>query len=326
MSLSVKYLGLDLKNPIIIGSSGLTGSVDRIVKLEKNGAGAIVLKSLFEEQILMDMGRSENQDYHYHPEAHDYARYYTKEKNTSDYLNLIKEAKESVNIPVIASINCVSNYEWSSFAKKIESAGADALEINVSMLPSDIKVNSTENEKKYFDIISEVRKNIKIPIALKMSSYSAGLAQLIQKLSWTKNIDAFVLFNRYYSPDIDLDKMKIVSSNVLSSPAEISVSLRWIALLSNNIKLPLVATTGIHDSEGVVKQILAGAQAVQIVSTIYKNGNKYIGEIITGLENWMNKNNYSSLADFRGLLSYDKAKDAASFERIQFMKYYSNIN
>ena len=326
MSLSVKYLGLDLKNPIIIGSSGLTGSVDKIVKLEKNGAGAVVLKSLFEEQILMDMGRSENQDYHYHTEAHDYARYYTKEKSTNDYLNLIKEAKESVNIPVIASINCVSNYEWSSFAKKIESAGADALEINVSMLPSDINVNSTENEKKYFDIISEVRKNIKIPIALKMSSYSAGLAQLIQKLSWTKNIDAFVLFNRYYSPDIDLDKMKIVSSNVLSSPAEISVSLRWIALLSNNIKLPLIATTGIHDSEGVVKQILAGAQAVQIVSTIYKNGNKYIDEIITGLENWMNKNNYSSLADFRGLLSYDKAKDAASFERIQFMKYYSNIN
>ena len=326
MSLSVNYLGLDLKNPIIIGSSGLTNSVEKIINLEKFGAGAVVLKSLFEEQILMEMGEIENQNYHYYPEAHDYVRYYTKEKSTSDYLNLIKEAKESVNIPVIASINCVSNYEWNSFAKKIESAGADALEINVSILPSDISVNSTENEKKYFDIISEVRKNIKILIALKMSSYSAGLAQLIQKLSWTKDIDAFVLFNRYYSPDIDLDKMKIVSSNILSSPAEISVSLRWIALLSNKIELPLIATTGIHDSEGVVKQILAGAQAVQIVSTVYKNGNKYIGEIITGLENWMNKNKYSSLADFRGLLSYDKAKDAASFERVQFMKYYSNIN
>lgn len=326
MSLFVNYLGLDLKNPIIIGSSGLTNSVEKIINLEKFGAGAVVLKSLFEEQILMEMGEIENQDWHDYPEAHDYARYYTKEKSTSDYLNLIKGAKESVNIPVIASINCVSNYEWSSFAKKIESAGADALEINVSILPSDISANSTENEKKYFDIISEVRKNIKIPIALKMSSYSAGLAQLIQKLSWTKNTDAFVLFNRYYSPDIDLDKMKIVSTNMLSSPAEISVSLRWIALLSNKIKLPLIATTGIHDSEGVVKQILAGAQAVQIVSTIYKNGNKCIGEIITGLENWMNKNNYNSLADFRGLLSYDKTKDSASFERVQFMKYYSNIN
>ncbi len=326
MNLSVKYLGLDLKNPIIIGSSGLTNSVEKIINLEKSGAGAVVLKSLFEEQILMEMGEIENQDWHDYPEAHDYVRYYTKEKSTSDYLNLLERAKESVIIPVIASINCVSYHEWSSFAKKIESSGADALEINVSMLPSDIKVNSTENEKKYFDIISEVRKNIKIPIVLKMSSYSAGLAQLIQKLSWTKNIDAFVLFNRYYSPDIDLDKMKIVSSNILSSPAEISVSLRWIALLSNIIKLPLIASTGIHDSAGVIKQILAGAQAVQIVSTVYKNGNQYIGEIITGLKNWMNKNNYSSLVDFRGLLSYDKAKDAASFERIQFMKYFSNIN
>ena len=326
MSLSVKYLGLNLRNPIIIGSSGLTSSVEKIINLEKFGAGAVVLKSLFEEQILMEMGEIENQDYHDHPEAHDYTRYYTKEKSTSDYLNLIKEAKESVNIPVIASINCVDSKEWSSFSKKIESAGADALEINVSMLPSDINVNSTENEKKYFNIISEVRKNIKIPIALKMSSYSAGLAHLIQKLSWTKNTDAFVLFNRYYNPDINLDKMKIVSSTILSSPAEMSVSLRWIALLSNKIKLPLIASTGVHDSEGVVKQILAGAQAVQIVSTVYKNGNKYIGEIITGLENWINKNNYSSLADFRGLLSYDKAKDAASFERVQFMKYYSNNN
>jgi len=183
MSLSVKYLGLDMKNPIIIGSSGLTNSVEKIKNLEKSGAGAVVLKSLFEEQILMEMGRSENQDYHGYPEAHDYARYYTKEKSICDYLNLLEEAKGSVNIPVIASINCVDSKEWSSFAKKIESSGADALEINVSMLPSDIKASSIDNENKYFDIISEVRKNIKIPIALKMSSYSAGLAQLIQKLS-----------------------------------------------------------------------------------------------------------------------------------------------
>ncbi|MCD4792845.1 MAG: dihydroorotate dehydrogenase-like protein [Bacteroidales bacterium] len=325
MDLSVKYLGLDLKNPIIIGSSGLSDSAKKIINLENAGAGAVVIKSLFEEQILAEMGKSQNLDYHDYPEAHDYARYYTKEKNTNDYLDLIKGAKKSVEIPVIASINCVNSKEWTSFAKKIETAGADALEINVSMLPSNIELNSNENEQKYFDIISEVRKSIKIPIALKMSSYSAGLAQLIQKLSWTKNTDAFVLFNRYYSPDIDLHKMKIVSSNVFSTPEEISVSLRWIALLSNKIQLPLIATTGIHNSEGVVKQILAGAQAVQIVSTVYKNGNEYIGEIIRGLEDWMNKNNHKTLSDFRGLLSYDKAKGGAAFERVQFMKYFSDI-
>jgi dihydroorotate dehydrogenase (fumarate) len=325
MDLSVKYLGLNLKNPIIIGSSGLTDSVEKIKNLEKFGAAAVVLKSLFEEQILMEMGKSENQDYHDYPEAHDYARYYTKEKSTSDYINLIRDAKAAVNIPVIASINCTDNKEWIAFSKKIENAGADALEINVSMLPSDINLSSVENEKKYFDIISDVRKNIKIPIALKMSKYSAGLAQLIQKLSWTKNLDAFVLFNRYYNPDIDLVKMKIISSNILSTPEEISTSLRWIALLSNKIQLPLVATTGIHDSEGVIKQILAGAQAVEIVSTIMKMKADYIPKIISGIKNWMNKNNYSSLSDYRGIMSYNESKDTAAFERVQFMKYYSNI-
>ena len=325
MDLSVKYMGLELKNPIIIGSSGLTDSVEKIKKLAASGTGAVVLKSLFEEQILMEMDKSENQDYSDYPEAHDYARYYTKEKSTSDYLDLIKGSKDSVDIPVIASVNCVTANEWVSFATKIEDAGADALEINVSMLPSDVNLSSADNEKKYFDIISEVRKNIKIPIALKMSHYSAGLAQLIQKLSWTKDLDSFVLFNRYYSPDIDLNKMEIKSSNVFSSPNEITVSLRWIALLSHKIKLPLVATTGIYDSEGVVKQILAGAHAVQIVSTIYKNKDKYINEIIKGLEDWMKQNNYNSLADFRGQLSYEKSKDGAAFERIQFMKYYSHI-
>ena len=325
-NLKTTFMGLELKNPVIVGSSGLTDSVEKIIKLEKFGIGAVVLKSLFEEQILMEMGESGNQNFYDYPEAHDYARYYTKERSLNDYLNLIINAKKSVSIPVIASVNCVSSKEWVSFSKDIENAGADALEINVSMLPSDINHSSTENEKIYFDIISEVRKNIKIPIALKMSSYSAGLAQLIQKLSWTKNIDAFVLFNRYYSPDIDINKMKITSSNIFSFPEEISTSLRWIALLSNKIKLPLVASTGIHDSEGVIKQILAGAQAVQVVSTIYKNKEKYIAEIINGIENWMNKNNYNSLDDFRGLLSYEKAKNAASFERVQFMKYYSNHN
>jgi len=325
-NLKTTFMGLELKNPVIVGSSGLTDSVEKIIKLEKFGIGAVVLKSLFEEQILMEMGESGNQNFYDYPEAHDYARYYTKERSLNDYLNLIKDAKKSVSIPVIASVNCVSSKEWVSFSKDIENAGADALEINVSMLPSDINHSSTENEKIYFDIISEVRKNIKIPIALKMSSYSAGLAQLIQKLSWTKNLDAFVLFNRYYSPDIDINKMKITSSNIFSSTDEISTSLRWIALLSNKIKLPLVASTGIHDSEGAIKQILAGAQAVQVVSTIYKNKEKYITEIINGIENWMNKNNYNSLDDFRGLLSYEKAKNSASFERVQFMKYYSNHN
>lgn len=325
-NLKTNFMGLELKNPVIIGSSGLTNSVEKIIKLEKFGIGAVVLKSLFEEQILMEMGKSENQDYHDYPEAHDYTRYYTKEKSINDYLNLIKDAKESVNIPVIASINCISSYEWSSFAKNIENAGADAIELNISLLPSNFELSGSENEKIYFDIIEKVKQNVNIPIALKMSYYSAGLANLIQKLSWTQQLDAFVLFNRFYNPDIDINKKEIISSSVLSTPRDIFTSLRWIALLSDTIELPLIATTGIHDGEGVIKQILAGAQAVQIVSSIYKSGNSYISVILEEIIKWMNKNNYSKLADFRGLLNQKKSDNSSNYERIQFMKYFSDKN
>lgn len=325
IDLKTKFMGLELKNPIIIGSSGLTNSVEKIKNLAKNDAGAIVLKSIFEEQIIMEMEQAGDQNQFDYPEAYDYARHYTKEKSTADYLDLISDSKKAVDIPIIASVNCVNNEEWSSFAKKTEAAGADAIEINVSMLPSDFKFDSTQNEQKYFDIASQVRKEVKIPIALKMSNYSAGLAHLIQKLSWTKNIDAFVLFNRYYSPDIDLENMKIVSSNVFSSQEEISTSLRWIALLSKEIQLPLVASTGIHDSNDVIKQILSGAQVVQIVSTIYQNGERRIGKIIEGLEGWMKNKNYTSLDDFRGTMCNQNTHNAAAYERVQFMKYFSNM-
>jgi len=324
IDLKTTFIGLQLKNPIIIGSSGLTNSVEKIIQLEEDGAGAVVLKSLFEEQILVEMHTSKNDDHYDYPEAHDYASHYRRERSINEYLELIQKSKASVTIPIIASVNCINGYEWSSFAEKIEKAGADALEINISLLPSDINVSSSENEQKYFDIIENVKKHINIPIILKMSRYSSGLAQLVQKLSWTKNVDAFVLFNRYYSPDIDLEKMKIVSSNVFSSPEENSGTLRWIALLSDKIQLPLVASTGIHDSEAFIKQLLAGAQAVQIVSTIYKNGNKRISEILDGIESWMEKNDYSSINDFRGKLNFADNKDTKFFERVQFMKYYNN--
>jgi dihydroorotate dehydrogenase (fumarate) len=326
MDLSVRYLGLDLKNPIIIGSSGLTNSVKKIQKLEKNGAAAVVLKSLFEEQILMEYHQITSQNQNVYPEFQDYVKYYTEEENLGKYLALIKNAKETVDIPIIASINCVSSAEWISFAKKIESAGADAIELNISLLPSNFELSGSENEKVYFDIIEKVKQNISIPIALKMSYYSAGLANLIQKLSWTQQLDAFVLFNRFYNPDIDINKKEIISSSVLSTPKDIFTSLRWIALLSDTIELPLIATTGIMDGEGVIKQILAGAQAVQIVSSIYKNGNSYITTILEEIKSWMKQNNYTNLADFRGLLNQKKSDNSSNYERVQFMKYFSDKN
>lgn len=324
--LSTTYLGLDLKNPLIVGSCGFTNSVEKIGKLAESGAGAIVLKSLFEEQILADLSanlESYSTDY---PGATDYVREYTRGNEVDTYLKLIAGAKKKVDIPVIASVNCVSSKEWTSFAKSVENEGADAIELNVSLLPSNPKVTSEQNEQQYVDIVSAVSEMVSIPVALKMSHYSASLANLIQKLSWTDKIAGFVLFNRFYSPDIDINKMVVKSSELLSSPAEGTLPLRWIALLSGIVEKDLVASTGVHDSEGVVKQLLAGATAVQVVSTIYKNGMGQLGTILEGLESWMDEKSYNTLKDFRGQLSFDKVEDPAVYERTQFMKYYGGMS
>ncbi len=325
MDLTTNYIGLKLKNPIIIGSSGLTESVEKIKDLADNNAGAVVLKSLFEEQIMAEVSQNIYDDQSGYTDAYEYISEYTKEHNIDKYLNLIKKSKEAIDIPVIASINCISDHEWISFAKKFEDAGADALEINVSMLPTDDNRSSEENENIYFDIIEKVRKEVNIPISLKMSHYSAGLANLIKRICWTKNVNGIVLFNRYYSPDIDIVNFKITATNILSTPEEISTSLRWIALLSDKVECDLVASTGVHNGEGIIKQTLAGATAVQIVSAIYKHGPEHISTILKDTENWMEKNNFSTLDDFRGKMSYEKIDNPAAFERVQFMKYFAGI-
>ncbi len=325
MDLSVNYMGLKLKNPIIVGSSGLTNSVEKIRDLERQGAGAVVLKSLFEEQILMEQEKANDQNDFDYPEAMDYMKAYAEEYTYADFIKLIRGAKAAVDIPVIASVNCVSMGKWTDFAKKIEEAGADALEINISLLPSDIYKTSAQNEKTYFDIIEAVRKQIDIPIALKMSHYSAGLAHLVRQLSFTKMVDAFVLFNRYYAPDINIDDYSITSAGVLSRPENISDSLRWVALLSGKIKTPIAASTGVHEGEDVIKQILAGATAVQVVSTLYKHGITHLPKMLKDIENWMTEKEYSELEDFRGEISYERFDEPQAFERIQFMKYFGGF-
>ena len=323
--LSTKYMGLNLKNPIIIGSSELTNSVNKIKALADSNAGAIVLKSFFEEQIMAEVSQNIYKDQSGYTDAYEYIREYTKEHNIDKYLDLIREAKKSVDIPIIASINCISDNEWISYAKKFEEAGADALELNIAILPSDFNVKSEDNEKKYFSITEKVKSQVNIPVSLKMSYFSAGLANLIQQLSYSGNVDSFVLFNRYYMPDVDIDKLKVTTSSTLSSPSEISTSLRWIALLSESITKDLVASTGVHDGNAVVKQILAGASAVQIVSAFYKKGPQYINTILKDIEEWMDKKGFANIEDFKGKLSYDKAKNPAVFERTQFMRYYDNV-
>ena len=318
-------MGLDLKNPLIVGSSGLTNSVNKVKELEKFGAGAVVLKSLFEEQIIFEADAAGKDNSYEYPEALDYIKSYAKDESINTYLKLIEDCKKETNIPIIASVNCVSGGAWLDFAKKMEKAGADAIELNVSLIPTDVEKTSIENEKIYFDIVEEAKKVINIPLALKMSHYSAGLSNLIQKLSWTKQVDAFVLFNRYYNPDIDVNTMKLTSSGVFSTPGDIANSLRWVAILSDKIQTNISASTGVHSGNDMVKQILAGADSVQVVSAIYKHGAAYVKTILEELEAWMSKNNYKSIEDYKGKVSYKNISNSVAFERIQFMKYFGGI-
>lgn len=324
--LSTKYMGLSLKNPIIAGSSGLTNSVENIIELEKNGVAAVVLKSLFEEQIKFESGKavSESPMGQYYSEAEDYIQNYSRENKIDGYLRLIREAKENVSIPIIASINCVTSSEWMSFARKIQDAGADALELNIFILPSDPYQSGEENEKVYFDIVNKIRKQVDIPVAIKISYYFSGLAKTALKLSWT-GIDGMVLFNRFFSPDIDIENFRVIATNVFSKPEELAISLRWVAMLSDRLHCDVAASTGIHDGKAIIKQLLAGAKAVQLSSVFYKEGFGLINGMLDEIKTWMEAHGLKKTEDFIGRMSVKKAENPAAFERVQFMKHFSGI-
>jgi dihydroorotate dehydrogenase (fumarate) len=345
VDLSCKYLGLQLRNPVIVGSSGLTSSVEKLKTIALMGAGAVVLKSIFEEQIKFEADKfmqSDNAEMKswqeafqgivsktefYYDEALEYLTSYAKEHTLNQYLSLISDAKKAIDIPVIASINCSTQYDWQYFAKRIQEAGSDALELNVYLLPSDFEKNGDENEKVYFDIIQEVRKFVTIPVSLKIGYYFSSLAQTTLKLSET-GIAGLTLFNRPYNPDIDISNLQINSSNMFSNDTEYSHTLRWVALLSGKLKCDIAASTGIHNHETVIKQLLAGADAVHLVSVFYKHHLHHfdiLPEIIKGLESWMIQHNYNSISDFKGLLSRKNVHNPASYERVQFLRLFSNI-
>ncbi|KPL16373.1 MAG: diguanylate cyclase [Bacteroides sp. SM1_62] len=324
-NLTVSYLGLTLKNPIIVGSSGLTDKSASIRSLERNGAAAVVLKSLFEEEIILEkeamLSRMQSGGFLY-PETVDYYRYEDAPKETTaDYLDLVRETKNQVSIPVLASINCMTAQQWTWFPKEIENAGADGLELNLFILPSDLNRSAEENEKVYFDIVQEVCSKVDIPVSLKISYYFSNLATMITRLGST-GIKGLVLFNRFYSPDIDIDNLQITSGSVLSTPGDLALSLRWIAIMAERVDCDLAASTGIHDGPAVIKQLLAGANAVQVVSAIYKHGGEKITEMLHQLETWMDKHDFASIDQFRGKMSQASTDNPAAFERVQFMKYF----
>ena len=323
IDLSTEYMGLKLRNPIIAASSGLTDSVKKVENLEKNGVGAVVLKSLFEEQIRMEIDSlGMNNKFNSYAESENYVAYYTRQHNVSEYLKLIEESKAAVDIPIIASINCYSIGEWVEFAQKIEDAGADGIELNIFIIPGDTQLKSEEVENKYFDIIQSVQKNTKLPIAVKLSSYFSGMGEILTRISNT-GVKGMVLFNRFYSPDVDLDNEKIVSSRIFSLPEENAMSIRWIGMLSNKVACDMAASTGITSGNDVLKNILVGAKAVQIASTLYKNSVNHVSLMLQQMENWMQQKKYSSIQEIIGKLNYSKS-NLEIYERAQFMKYYSS--
>jgi len=324
IDLSTTFAGLKMKSPIIVSSSGLSSSLERIKKMAAAGAGAVVMKSLFEEQIMHEAtNMSVESDY---PEADDYIRTYARENSLDSYLSFISSAKEAVDIPVIASINCVSGNEWIDFAEKIEEAGADALELNIYFLPIDKEKDPREYEKAYLELVSKVKKLISLPIIVKLGNGFSNITWMVNQL-YIRGVAAVVLFNRFYAPDINTDDLTFGSSEVLSSPAEIRNSLRWVGIVSSQVgQLDLAASTGVHSGMAVIKQILAGATAVQVCSVLYRNGVDYIKEMITEMKKWMDKNQFESAAEFRGRMNYSSLKDPSVYERAQFMKYFSSMH
>jgi dihydroorotate dehydrogenase (fumarate) len=324
MDLSTTYLGLPLKNPVIVGSSGLTDTPEKIKEWEKNGAGAVVLKSLFEEEIIFEYEEvlKEVQNTGYNMEQFDYYDFVLKKKKLDAYLALIEEAKKAVSIPVIASVNCVYSHEWTAFADKIQDAGADAIELNMFFLPSDMNRTSQEMEERYLKVINTLTARVSIPVSVKISYHFSSLGQMIKTISDT-GVSGMVLFNRFFNPDIDIERQEIKPSFVFSAPSDIAMPLRWIALMYQRVNCDLAASTGVHDGDAVIKQILAGARAVQVVSALYKNRSGTIPAMLDRLTGWMGDKGYETLCDFRGKLSHVKADDPAVLERVQFMKYYA---
>ncbi|TLX72255.1 dihydroorotate dehydrogenase-like protein [Labilibacter sediminis] len=323
--LSTSYMGLKLKSPLIASSSGLTNSLQDIIELEKHGVGAVILKSLFEEEIVTEMEhqlhKMHSENYLY-PETMEFYESDDVEDTLTNYLKLINSCKQEINIPIIASINCISAHNWPYFAKSLEDAGADALELNISILPSDPDLTSNESEKAYFEIIKAVKQEVSIPVSIKISNYFSNLAGMLKRFA-NAGVDGIVLFNRFYSPDIDIDTFDIVPAPIFSSPDDYILPLRWISIMSDRVDCDLSASTGVHDGTTLIKMILAGASSVQVASTLYKNGYAHIQIMLKELEVWMNNKDFSNIAQVKGMLSQSKSINPAGYLRVQFMKHFA---
>ena len=323
VDLSTTYMGLKLKNPIVPSASPLSRKIDMIKKLEDAGAAAVVVYSLFEEQVKFEAAELEHylefgtykyaESLTYFPDLGQY------NLGAEEYLEHISKAKSAVGVPIIGSLNGVTRGGWIEYARKIEQAGADGLELNLYYVAANPKLSGADVEKMYLDVVKAVKQSVKIPVAIKVSPYFSSTANMALQLD-SAGADALVLFNRFYQPDLDLDKLEIVPRLALSTSAELRLPLRWTAILYGRIKASMALTTGIHQSEDVVKAVMAGADVANVCSVLLKGGVGKIGELLNGLTTWMESKEYASVGKMKGSLSQKSVAEPAAFERANYLK------
>jgi dihydroorotate dehydrogenase (fumarate) len=324
--LKTTYMGLTLSNPIVAGSSTQTITAEKVKGLEAAGVGAVVLKSIFEEQIRSDVSEMvESLQDDMHSEAYEYLRAdFPMQMGPEKYLDRIRDIKAAVSIPVIASVNCIDGDRWVAFARKIEAAGADAIELNVYDIPQDGTLTSAAVEQRHLDLVNAVSKELTSPVAVKIGPYYSSLSHFIERLA-ALDIQGIVMFNRFFQPDIDIESLELKSGINLSHPEDIRLPVRWIAMMRNRVTCDLSLTGGVHDAEGTIKGLLAGANTVQICSVLYKEGNSCIGEIIKGLNDWMASKQFEAIDDFRGKLSEPAEGAKGGFARAQYVKAFVGL-
>ena len=323
MDLSTKYLGMTLNSPLVASASPLSEDINSIKKLEAAGIGAVVLYSLFEEQL-----RLEQEEYNFHttqgteafaeslsyfPEIEDY------KLGPELYLEHIRKAKAAVDVPIIASLNGSSLGGWTEYAREFQNAGADAIELNIYYIPTDSNMTGAEVEQQYIDILKAVKGAVKIPVALKLSPFFSNFSNMAKRLD-EAGADSLVLFNRFYQPDIDLDEFEVTPNLMLSQSSEMRLPMRWIAILKDNIKADLAATSGIHTGTDVIKMLMVGANATMLCSSLLKHGINHVKNIEDHMKQWMREHDYKSVSEMQGSMSQQKTGNPSSFERAQYMK------
>ncbi len=320
-NLNTSFLGFKLKSPVIAASSGMTRTVAGVKALEEAGVGAVILKSIFEEQIAAEAGEMLKNAYY--PEAADYVNLYTKSNSLEEYRHLIREAKAQTSLPIIASINCYTNGDWVKFIKALSEAGADAIELNIYSINTNKHLDAGAYEESCYSIVRQASTASKLPFLVKISPYFTNLLDVVDRLR-SSGASGVTLFNRFFQPDIDLDTLSMIPGNKLTGAEMMYSTLRWTALCSGAVKdMEFSASTGIHSAEIVLKMLLAGASTVQVCSAMYKKGPQVIADFNSGISDFMEMHNFKAITDFKGRFSHKGNADTNMYERAQFMKYFS---